>query len=61
MAKIKIDNNLMARLQSISAQAGYSNVDEFITHVLEKELEKIESADDEKTVQERLRGLGYLQ
>jgi hypothetical protein len=36
----------MARLKNIAAQAGYSNVDEFITHVLEKELEKIESTDE---------------
>ncbi len=61
MAKIKIDNNLLARVKNISEIAGYSSIEEFITHIIEKELEKIESADDSQTIQERLRGLGYLE
>jgi metal-responsive CopG/Arc/MetJ family transcriptional regulator len=61
MAKIKIDSNLFSRVKTIAEAAGYSSVDEFITHMIEKELEKLESADDSKTIQERLRGLGYLE
>ena len=61
MAKIKIDSNLFSRLKNVAEAAGYSSTDEFIIHMIEKELEKIEAADDSKTIQERLRGLGYLQ
>jgi hypothetical protein len=61
MAKIKIDSNLFSRLKDVAAAAGYSDVQEFIIHMIEKELEKIESADDSQTIQERLRGLGYLE
>lgn len=61
MAKIKIDNSLYDRIKKISQQAGYGSADEFIVHVLEKELSVIESADTDAEVEERLRGLGYLE
>jgi len=61
MAKIKIDSNLFSRLKNVAEAAGYSSTEEFVIHMIEKELEKIETADDSKTIQERLRGLGYLQ
>ena len=61
MAKIKIDDNLYDRLKKVSEIAGYSSPDEFMVHIIEKELSKVESADDEKEVIERLKGLGYLE
>ena len=61
MAKIKIDGSLYDRIKKISQQAGYGSADEFIVHVLEKELSVIESADTDAEVEERLRGLGYLE
>lgn len=60
MAKIKIDSNLHDRLKKAAEKVGYSNVEEFITHIIEKELSKIEAADDDATVTDRLRGLGYI-
>ena len=61
MAKIKIDNNLFDRLKSVTEVAGYSSVEEFVVHMIEKELEQIEGPDDDKAVEERLRGLGYIE
>ncbi|MHC4232312.1 MAG: hypothetical protein ACYSQY_12315 [Planctomycetota bacterium] len=61
MAKIKIDSNLYDRLKKVTEVAGYSSVDEFIVHMIEKELEQIEVPDDDKAVEERLRGLGYIE
>lgn len=61
MAKIKIDNNLFARLQNVAGIAGYSSVEEFVVHMIEKELEKIESPDDDQAIEDRLRGLGYIE
>lgn len=61
MARIKIDDSLYDRIKKISQQAGYGSADEFIVHVLEKELSVIESADTDAEVEERLRGLGYLE
>ena len=60
MAKIKIDSNLYDRVKKAAEKVGYSNVEEFITHIIEKELSKIEAADDDSNVTERLRGLGYI-
>lgn len=61
MPKIKIESGLYDRLKKVTEVAGYSSVEEFVTHMIEKELEKIEAPDDDKLVQERLRGLGYIE
>lgn len=61
MPKIKIDDNLYDRVKKVAEVAGYSSPEEFMIHIIEKELSKLESSDDEKTVIERLRGLGYLE
>jgi len=46
----------------VATIAGYSSPEEFIVHVIEKELAKIEPEDaDEKAITERLRGLGYIE
>jgi hypothetical protein len=39
---------------------GYSSVEEFITHALEKELAVLEEADSEEEIRKRLQGLGYI-
>jgi len=62
MPKIKIESGLHDRLKKVAEVAGYSSVEEFVTHMIEKELEKIEvPQDDDKAVEERLRGLGYIE
>lgn len=59
--KIKLDKDLLARVKKYSDLAGYSSVDEFITHALEKELAKLEEGgDDEEEIKKRLKGLGYI-
>ena len=61
MAKIKLDANLYDRVKKVSDTAGYASPDEFIVHLIEKELSVIESADSDEEVTERLRGLGYIE
>ena len=63
MPKLKLDAHLYDRARKVAEIAGYSSVDEFIIHVIEKELAQLEASEgqaDEK-VQERLRGLGYIE
>ncbi len=60
MPKIKLDKDLYERLTDCSVVVGYSSVNEFILHVLEKEAILIEEAEDDPDVQERLKGLGYI-
>jgi len=61
VAKIKIDSHLYDRVKKVADLAGYASPDEFIVHVLEKELSVIEAAESDEQVTERLRGLGYLE
>lgn len=58
--KIKLDKELFDKVKKYSDLAGYSSVDEFVTHALEKEIAKLETADSEEEVKEKLRGLGYI-
>lgn len=57
---IKLDKALLARVKRYADLAGYSSVDEFVTHVLEKELAKIEGSDSEEAIKKKLKGLGYI-
>jgi hypothetical protein len=58
--KIKIDKVLLDKVRKFAALSGYSSVEEFITHLLEKELAKIEDADSEDEIRKKLKGLGYI-
>lgn len=61
MAKIKIDDELWDRIKKVSAMAGYAAPEEFVTHVVEKELSAIEGGtEDEEEIKKRLQGLGYI-
>jgi predicted DNA-binding protein len=61
MAKIKIDDALYERVKKIAELAGYPSPEEFVVHVIEKELSVLESASSDADVTERLRGLGYIE
>ena len=57
---IRLDKALLAKVKRYSDLAGYSSVDEFVTHVLEKELAKFEGSDSEEDIKKKLKGLGYI-
>jgi hypothetical protein len=57
---LKLDKALVARAKRYADLAGYSSVDEFITHVIEKELAKLEGSDSEEEIKKKLKGLGYI-
>lgn len=59
--KIKLEKSLYDRLAEISGKAGYASVDEFIVNILEKEVAKFEDTDSDEALEERLRGLGYIE
>ncbi len=58
--KVKLDKDLVARLEKYAALAGYSSAEEMITHCLEKELARLEESDSEEEVKKKLKGLGYI-
>ena len=59
--RIKIERHLYASLKKAALAAGYSTVEEFITHVLEKTAAEVEQAQSEEEVRKRLQGLGYIE
>jgi hypothetical protein len=59
-SSIKLDKALLAKAKRYADLAGYSSVQEFITHVLEKEIAHLETAGTEDEVKKRLKGLGYI-
>jgi hypothetical protein len=61
MAKIKIDSALFDRVKKAADIAGYSSVEEFVTHIIEKEVAKYETPEADEKVADQLRGLGYIE
>lgn len=59
-AKIKLDKGLLERVKRYARLAGYSSVEEFINHCLEKEIAKLEESDSEEEIKKKLKGLGYI-
>ncbi|HVG86733.1 MAG TPA: hypothetical protein VM820_19565 [Vicinamibacterales bacterium] len=59
-SNIKLDKALLARVKRYADLAGYSSADEFVTHVLEKELAKLDGSDSEEDIRKKLKGLGYI-
>ena len=59
-AKVKLEKELYEKIKKIAEVAGYSSAEEFIVHVLEKEVAKFEGADSEEDIKKRLKGLGYI-
>jgi metal-responsive CopG/Arc/MetJ family transcriptional regulator len=59
-AKIKLDKDLLAKVKKFSELAGYSSVEEFVTHCLEKEIARLEESDSEEEIKKKLKGLGYI-
>ena len=61
MAKIKLESNLLKRAEKAAEVAGYSGVEEFVTHLIEKALAELEAEETDEKVMDRLRGLGYIE
>ena len=57
---LKLDKGLLTRAKRYADLAGYSSVDEFIAHVVEKELAKLEGSESEEEIKKKLKGLGYI-
>lgn len=59
--KITLEKSLLERVRAAAEKAGYSSVEEFVAHVLERELAKGEDgARGDADVKKQLEGLGYI-
>ena len=57
---IKIDKDLLKKAKAYAEKAGYSSVEEFVSHVIEKEISGADESASEEEIKKRLQGLGYI-
>lgn len=57
---IKINKALWAKAKKVAEAGGYSSPEEFVEHVLEKELAKLDTTASDEEIAKKLQGLGYL-
>ena len=60
--KLKVDDALKNRLEKVADAGGYASPEEFILHILLRELDKLDpgSGESEENIRKKLEGLGYL-
>ena len=58
---VKLRKAIWQRVKKCSDAAGYSSPEEFVEHVLEKELAKLEDAESDEEIVKKLQGLGYIE
>lgn len=58
---IKLDKSLYERVKRCADAAGYSSPQEFVEHVIERELAQIEDGASDEEITKRLQGLGYIE
>lgn len=57
--RLKLDADLLRRAQERARELGYASVEEYLTHLIEKDLTQLTPEQDAAVV-DRLKGLGYL-
>ena len=57
---VKLNKSLCDRARRIVEKVGYSSLEEFIEHAIEKDLARLEQADSKEDLLKKLKGLGYL-
>jgi Arc/MetJ-type ribon-helix-helix transcriptional regulator len=58
---VKLNKSLCERARRLVEKAGYSSLEEFIEHAMEKDLARLEEADSKEDLIKKLKGLGYLE
>jgi hypothetical protein len=59
-SSIKLNPALWAKVRKCAEAGGYSSPQEFVEHVLEKELAKVDTSASAEEIAKKLQGLGYL-
>lgn len=58
---VKLNKALCDRARAVVERAGYSSLEEFIEHAIEKDLLRLEEAGSKEDLIKKLKGLGYLE
>jgi hypothetical protein len=57
---IKLSKDLWGRVKKCADASGYSSPEEFVQHVLEREVARLEDTQSDEEIARKLKGLGYL-
>jgi hypothetical protein len=57
---VKLNNVLWSKVKECAKAGGYSSPEEFVEHVLEKELASFQEADSDEEIARKMKGLGYI-
>ena len=57
---LKLNKTLCDRARKLVEKAGYSSLEEFVEHAMERDLARLEEAPSKEDLIKRLQGLGYL-
>ncbi|MFN7143897.1 MAG: hypothetical protein ACK4YP_08990 [Myxococcota bacterium] len=57
---VKIDKDLYERVKKVADVAGYATPEEFVQHILEKEMLHFEDTKNDADIRAKLKGLGYI-
>ena len=64
--KVKIEGELLDKVRQCAEACGYSSLDEFVLHALEKEVNRVlppseGGSTSKEIIKKRLQGLGYIE
>jgi len=57
---VKLNASLCERARQIVERAGYSSLEEFIEHAMDRDLARLETSESKEELMRKLKGLGYL-
>jgi len=57
---IKLNKDLAGKIKRVAAAGGYSSPQEFVEHVLEREVAKLDDTQSDEEILRKLKGLGYI-
>ncbi|MFO8183676.1 MAG: hypothetical protein R6U39_05830 [Candidatus Aegiribacteria sp.] len=61
--KLKLDRETNERIRKVARAGGYSSCEEFVLHVLQRELDSLapDSGESEEEIRRKMEGLGYME
>lgn len=61
--KLKLDSETIERIRKVARAGGYSSSEEFVLHVLQRELDSLapDSGESEEEIRRKMEGLGYME
>lgn len=60
MPKVQIEKDLYEKVKRYADMIGYSSTEEFVIHLLEKEISRLEETGSQEELIKSLQGLGYI-